>query len=437
MQLFRRPSSTREAGGTPKANNAAHECSSKGKTTSNLVVRGILSLVICSGFGLVVCLGHVYSAVMIIILISMAYYELVNLYDRVSQHQKNTHSTDGHSKNSASNGKCKKQVRIYVITNAFDLLSFITLETYFFITTMATVSIPWLLPRLTRLYPETARFSAIILSYHHLLSFLAFLFGIIKFILSLEKGRTRAQFQRFSFIIMSLLYVVIQSMMIIVNLYYGMIWFMLPHTMITLNDIMAYIFGKLFGRTPLISLSPKKTLEGFIGAFITTTLIIAIIAPFLLNFRPLICSVNDFNFTPFSWLSNTCEPESIYRSTVYVLPSWAARIIGKTELIYKPCLIHIMILTLFASLLAPFGGFLASGLKRAMKVKDFSDTIPGHGGMMDRFDCHILMGAFTYLYLKTFVRRMNYTPDAVMKVIAKMLPEDRKVLFEKLRIIVA
>lgn len=35
---------------------------------------------------------------------------------------------------------------------------------------------------------------------------------------------------------------------------------------------MAYICGKAFGRTPLIKLSPKKTVEGFVGAFFCTLL---------------------------------------------------------------------------------------------------------------------------------------------------------------------
>jgi phosphatidate cytidylyltransferase len=42
-------------------------------------------------------------------------------------------------------------------------------------------------------------------------------------------------------------------------------------------------------------------------------------------------------------------------------------------------------------------------LKRALNIKDFSDTIPGHGGFSDRFDCHILMAAFAYVYYTTFV----------------------------------
>lgn len=53
---------------------------------------------------------------------------------------------------------------------------------------------------------------------------------------------------------------------------------------------------------------------------------------------------------------------------------------------------HAMILSLFASIVAPFGGFFASGFKRAFRIKDFGDSIPGHGGVTDRFDCQVMMG---------------------------------------------
>jgi len=64
-----------------------------------------------------------------------------------------------------------------------------------------------------------------------------------------------------------------------------------------------------------------------------------------------------------------------------------------------PSQIHAAVIALFAMLIAPFGGFFASGLKRGMKIKDFADSIPGHGGFADRFDCHIVISFFVFIYL--------------------------------------
>ena len=52
--------------------------------------------------------------------------------------------------------------------------------------------------------------------------------------------------------------------------------------MIICNDIMAYMFGFFFGKTPLIKLSPKKTWEGFIGGAIST-IIFGILVSFILG----------------------------------------------------------------------------------------------------------------------------------------------------------
>jgi len=76
---------------------------------------------------------------------------------------------------------------------------------------------------------------------------------------------------------------------------------------------------------------------------------------------------------------------------------------------YKLFHIHTIVLSLFASLIGPFGGFFASGLKRALKVKDFASWIPGHGGFTDRFDCAILMNIFIYVYIFQVVFRT--TPE--------------------------
>lgn len=68
-----------------------------------------------------------------------------------------------------------------------------------------------------------------------------------------------------------------------------------------------------------------------------------------------------------------------------------------------PMQLHTFVFATFASLIAPFGGFFASGLKRTFKIKDFGDSIPGHGGMTDRMDCQFIMGFFAYMYYHSFI----------------------------------
>ena len=77
--------------------------------------------------------------------------------------------------------------------------------------------------------------------------------------------------------------------------------------------------------------------------------------------------------------------------------------------------------TLFASLCAPFAGFLASGFKRAFGIKDFAETLPGHGGFVDRLDCISLMGIFNFSLLAFVVFKDDvYYNDTVTAV--KKLP---------------
>lgn len=69
----------------------------------------------------------------------------------------------------------------------------------------------------------------------------------------------------------------------VLNMYEGMVWLIVPSSLVIVNDIFAYVFGKLFGRTRLIELSPKKTVEGFIGGLISTLFVAFIMAHYLQN----------------------------------------------------------------------------------------------------------------------------------------------------------
>tara|TARA_B110000285_G_C15034299_1_gene568391 strand:+ start:818 stop:1183 length:366 start_codon:yes stop_codon:yes gene_type:complete len=70
--------------------------------------------------------------------------------------------------------------------------------------------------------------------------------------------------------------------------YKGYFWMIVTNGSVMINDIMAFVFGKTMGKTPLIKLSPNKTVEGFVGGGISTILFaiwVSILYHLNLNFR--------------------------------------------------------------------------------------------------------------------------------------------------------
>ncbi len=101
------------------------------------------------------------------------------------------------------------------------------------------------------------------------------------------------------------------------------------------NDVAQYVFGRLFGRHKVVpKVSPNKTWQGLIGGVCSTTLLAVVTAPYL---------------TP--------------------LQGWQIPVAG---LLIGGC--------------GFVGDVTLSAIKRDLGVKDWSRTIPGHGGMLDRLD---------------------------------------------------
>lgn len=96
-----------------------------------------------------------------------------------------------------------------------------------------------------------------------------------------------------------------------------------------------------------------------------------------------------------------------------------------------PFVLHSLALSTFSSIIAPFGGFFASGFKRAFKIKDFGDVIPGHGGIMDRFDCQYLMATFVNVYIHSFISAPD--PHQLLKHISLLKLDDQLLIFQSLR----
>lgn len=117
-------------------------------------------------------------------------------------------------------------------------------------------------------------------------------------------------------------------------------------------DTGAYFCGKSLGKTQLISVSPKKTVEGAIGG--------------------LFCSV-------------------LGAIGCYKMLQWPGSLFGAAALGA----------IVFVSSI--FGDLIESVIKRDAGLKDASNLIPGHGGLLDRLDSYLFTGACVYFYMRFFM----------------------------------
>ena len=120
--------------------------------------------------------------------------------------------------------------------------------------------------------------------------------GFVFFVASLQAGHYRFQFTQFAWTHMALYLIVVQAHFVMNNVFEGMIWFFLPASLVICNDIFAYVCGITFGRTQLIKLSPKKTVEGFVGAWVLTIIFGIGMANVLMRNKYFICPVNVSRF---------------------------------------------------------------------------------------------------------------------------------------------
>lgn len=262
-----------------------------------------------------------------------------------------------------------------------------------------------------------------LIKYQMVICYFLYIAGFMWFILTLKKKMYKYQFGQYAWTHMILIVVFTQSSFTVANIFEGIFWFLLPASLIVINDIAAYIFGFFFGKTPLIKLSPKKTWEGFIGASFATIISAFLLANVLGRFQWLTCPRKDLST---GWLS--CDPDPMFKPEYYSLPGW----LPWNEITILPVQWHALSFGLFASVIAPFGGFFASGFKRAFKVKDFGDSIPGHGGITDRMDCQMVMAVFAYIYHQSFVKP-NYSVETILdQILSNLSYEEQRALYTKL-----
>ena len=118
------------------------------------------------------------------------------------------------------------------------------------------------------------------------------------------------------------------------------------------TDIFAYCTGKLIGKHKFSKISPNKSIEGCIGGIIGSVIIMLI----------------------YTYFANT------YWGMNYSY-------------------LFITGIGIILSLVGQIGDFAASSIKRFVGIKDFSNLIPGHGGLLDRIDSLIFIAPFAYILL--------------------------------------
>ena len=140
------------------------------------------------------------------------------------------------------------------------------------------------------------------------------------------------------------------------------------------NDTFAYFAGKFFGKHHLIALSPNKTIEGWIGGLFANIVVTVFVLNYIMFKGPFwICAPQSFKYKLFQEFE--CEELApIYHKHEFKLP---VAIAGIDSISVEPAILISVLYTIFAATAAPYSGFFGSGLKRAVGIKDFANTIPG------------------------------------------------------------
>ena len=166
----------------------------------------------------------------------------------------------------------------------------------------------------------------------------------------LKKNNLKDNFFRFFYKTLSLFYLsgLVCLIFIIESQYSNLKIYLLYSTLVAiLSDIGGLVFGKIFKGKKLTKISPNKTVSGSIGSFILSILLIPL----------------------------------FYKGHI------------------DQSLIIMLLITIIISLTSQLGDLFISYLKRKAKVKNTSDLLPGHGGILDRIDGIIFaipMGIFLF-----------------------------------------
>ena len=189
---------------------------------------------------------------------------------------------------------------------------------------------------------------------------LAFVFLLIMFLIMLSdhenvKFQETALVSFVSFLVpLSISTIVLLQKKYDFGVYYMILVLLIPW----ISDAGAYFVGSAFGKHKMApKISPKKSWEGFFGGLVT-----AVISVLVVGFG-------------YPWVETLINGDVFFTVNIPLL----------------------ILIAIVGTILGVIGDFSASLLKRQCMVKDFGSILPGHGGIMDRFDSVLFVAPFFYL----------------------------------------
>ena len=184
-----------------------------------------------------------------------------------------------------------------------------------------------------------------------------FIYIVLLFTIAVfSKGKVK--FENVSVLIVMMIYATFgfSALVRLRDLPHGKLLYLMALLMPWVSDTFAYFSGRFFGRHKLIpEVSPKKTVEGAIGAIVGSRAVTVVYGIVCASFFDL--SVNLF---------------------------------------------LLAVVGILISIVAQCGDLIASMVKRSYGIKDYGWILPGHGGILDRFDSIIATSSLVYIYCLSF-----------------------------------
>lgn len=207
-------------------------------------------------------------------------------------------------------------------------------------------------------FPELSEFLTKVFAANNLNAFFYIL--ILYLFCRIIFGREKCHIEDIAYTLLGIVYIpfLLSFAIMTRNLERGFefIWLVLIGAIMT--DVFAYFVGVTIGKNKIIPhISPKKTIEGSVGGAIGCMLIMVLYGIVIMNRAGVV-------------------PISLY---------------------------HFAVMGFLCGVVAQFGDWAASALKRYTGIKDFGNLIPGHGGIMDRVDSILFVSPLVYIYVSLFL----------------------------------